>query len=263
MKSNLTTLANGEPRGVPSSIDSGNYRIHFDPDIPVGERVLFPVSDDEGNGMEDLRMVPFEDEGETINYCTYTAYDGRKIASKMFATRDFREFDVRQLRGAAVRGKGMVFFPRKINGRYAAMGRQDGVTLTMMYSDHIDHWETAQELLAPSYGFDLTQLGNCGPPVETSQGWLVLTHGVGPLRRYTLGLALLGLDDPSQVISYMPEPFMEPTDSEREGYVPNVLYTCGWMRAGDRMLIPYAMSDSKCGFATSSISDLLDMLKSS
>lgn len=237
------------------------YHTKFDKSIPLRERVLFPQTPAESNGMEDLRLVKFIDEnGSSTYYGTYTAYDGKKITSKLLETTDFVEFAVKELRGDAVEGKGIALFPRKVNGKYCAIGRQDGFSLTLMYSDEADIWEEKEPLLAPSSVFDLTQMGNCGSPIETSKGWLLPTHGVGPMRRYTLGLALLDLEDPSIVLSYLSFPLMEPTEQEREGYVPNVLYSCGMIAHNSQLLIPYAMSDTSCGFATCSIDRVLEAL---
>lgn len=241
--------------------DQDKYTASFAKEIPLSERVLFPHTPDEKNGMEDLRLVRFNEGNSSTYYGTFTAYDGHRIQSKMLVTQDFNEIDVHNLSGPAARGKGIALFPGKVKGKYCAIGRQDGTTLTIMYSDSPFHWESSTHLLAPSFGHDLTQIGNCGSPVETPHGWLLPTHGVGPLRRYTLGAALLDLENPGKVIGYLDIPLMEPTEYEREGYVPNVLYTCGWMKCGDEILIPYAMSDTACGFATARIDDLIDALK--
>ncbi len=238
------------------------YRAEFHKDVPIGERVLFPQTSSESNGMEDLRLVEFTHESGDKEYLgTYTAYDGHHIQSKMLRTKDFRRFEIANIAGNAIIGKGIAFFPRQVNGKYCAIGRQDGVNISIMWSDSLTKWETYDTLITPEYGHDLTQLGNCGAPIETPEGWLLLTHGVGPVRRYTLGMALLDLDDPSHVIGYLPMPFMQPQEDEREGYVPNVLYTCGMLAHGDRLLIPYAMSDTRCGFATCSIREIVQKLK--
>ena len=239
------------------------YTCSFNADIPLTERVLFPQTAEESNGMEDLRLVEFIDVVDREYLGTYTAYDGRRIRSKLLRTADFLNFEVHQLEGTAIRGKGIAIFPRKIDGKYVAIGRQDGATLTLMESDNVLRWDSAMPLLKPTYSYDLTQIGNCGSPIETREGWLLPTHGVGPVRRYALGVALLDLDDPSVVRKYLPFPLLEPDESEREGYVPNVLYTCGWMKYGGKILMPYAMSDTTCGFATIDIDELLiELLRS-
>ena len=236
---------------------SSSYKVRFTHGIPLAERTIFPYAADELNGMEDVRLVQIED-----GYLgTFTAYDGKRIQSKVFHTGDFEEFAIHNLSGNAVAGKGIAIFPRKVNGKYVALGRQDGYSLTVMYSDSWLEWNDAQPLFGPSYAWDATQIGNCGSPIETPDGWLVITHGVGPMRRYTLGIALLDLEDPGRVIRYLDQPIMEPNETEREGYVPNVLYTCGWMKHNDHILMPYAMSDSACGFALLEIQSLLDELK--
>jgi predicted GH43/DUF377 family glycosyl hydrolase len=240
-----------------------SYDVNFSEEISLDERVLFPQSADESNGMEDVRLVKFEDEGSTGYLGTYTAYNGHEIMSKSFETSDFKSFKIRSLKGSKIRGKGIALFPRKIRGKYAAVGRQDGTRLTMMYAGEDKIWDDTLPMLSPMELHEMTQIGNCGSPIETSEGWLMLTHGVGAMRRYTLGVALLDLEHPERVINYLKTPFMEPLEDEREGYVPNVLYTCGWMQHGDRILIPYAMSDSACGFATVEIAELLEELKRS
>ncbi len=241
-----------------------NYDLEFDHGIPLNERVLFPQTGDESNGMEDVRLVEFEGDDFSSRYLgTYTAYDGHEIMSKSFETDDFRSFKIRSLHGAEIRGKGIAFFPRKIRGKYAAVGWQDGMNLTMMYAGEDMRWDHALPMMAPTELHEMIQIGNCGSPIETPEGWLLLTHSVGAMRRYTLGVALLDLEYPERVISYLKLPLMEPLEEEREGYVPNVLYTCGWMQHRDRILIPYAMSDSACGFATVDIGELLEKLKRS
>jgi predicted GH43/DUF377 family glycosyl hydrolase len=240
-----------------------NYDLAFKDEIPLGERVLFPQTSDESNGMEDVRLVKFEDDGENMYLGTYTAYNGHEIMSKSLETSDFKSFNIRSLKGNEIRGKGIALFPRKIRGQLAAIGRQDGTRLTMMYASKDGRWDSTLPMLAPSELHELTQIGNCGSPIETTEGWLLLTHSVGAFRRYTLGVALLDLEYPERVINFLKMPLMEPLEEEREGYVPNVLYTCGWMQHQSKILIPYAMSDSACGFATVDIDELLNELKGS
>jgi len=211
--------------------------------------------------MEDLRMVKFEDGGQTNYLGTYTAYNGRNILSKMLETRDFKHFNIKNLKGSEIDNKGIAFFPRKINGKYYVLSRQGGESLAIMQSDDYMTWNAKQPLQVPTRAFELVQIGNCGSPIETPEGWLMITHHVGPLRRYTLGVTLLDLDQPHKVISMLRGPLMEPLETEREGYVPNVLYTCGWMEHKDSIVIPYAMSDVACGFASVKTRDLLDQLK--
>lgn len=240
--------------------DDDHYDIHFDESIPLAERVIFPQAQSESMGMEDLRMVKYTDEEGTRYLGTYTAYNGKNIQSKMLETKDFRHFHIRNLRGSQVDNKGMAFFPRKIGGKYVMLSRQGGETCGIMRSDDYMTWDHKQPLQEPFRAFELVQIGNCGSPIETPEGWLMLTHHVGPMRRYTLGVTLLDLDHPNKVISILDKPLMEPLESEREGYVPNVLYTCGWMQHGENILIPYAMSDVACGFATMKTTDIVDRL---
>jgi predicted GH43/DUF377 family glycosyl hydrolase len=248
-------------KSTPPGGDDDHYDISFDDNIPLSERVIFPQAKSESMGMEDLRMIKFE-EDDTVNYLgTFTAYNGREIQSKMLETKDFKHFLIRNLKGSEVDNKGIAFFPRKINGKYFVLSRQGGEKLAIMQSDDYMTWNFKQPLQAPTRDFELVQIGNCGSPIETPEGWLMITHHVGPVRRYTLGVTLLDLEQPHKVISMLKEPLMEPLENEREGYVPNVLYTCGWMQHLDSLLIPYAMSDVACGFATVKTKDLLAQLK--
>ncbi|MDQ3015669.1 MAG: glycoside hydrolase family 130 protein [Bacteroidota bacterium] len=240
--------------------DDDHYNIHFDAEIPLPERVIFPQARSESMGMEDLRMMKFSDGGEEVYFGTYTAYDGRNIQSKMLQTTDFKNFEIRNLKGSQVDNKGMAYFPRKINGKYVMLSRQGGESLCIMHSDDYMTWDNRVALQEPTRDFELVQIGNCGSPIETPEGWLMITHHVGPMRRYSLGVTLLDLDHPEKVIAVLDGPLMEPIESEREGYVPNVLYTCGWMEHGDNILIPYAMSDVACGFATLKTKDILTRL---
>ena len=240
--------------------DDDHYDIHFDDAIPLSERVIFPQAKSESMGMEDLRMVKYSDGGETRYLGTYTAYNGRNIQSKMLETNDFKHFHIRNLKGDQVDNKGMAYFPRKIRGKYFMLSRQGGEKCGIMESDDYMTWNNRQPHQQPFRDFELVQIGNCGSPIETPEGWLMLTHHVGPMRRYTLGVSLLDLDHPEKVISILDEPLMEPLESEREGYVPNVLYTCGWMQHGENILIPFAMSDVACGFATMKTSAIVERL---
>jgi predicted GH43/DUF377 family glycosyl hydrolase len=245
---------------MPAGGDDDHYDIHFDASIPLSERVIFPQARSESMGMEDLRMVKFTDGDESCYFGTYTAYNGREIQSKFLQTNDFQHFEIRNLKGTEIDNKGMAYFPRKINGKYVILSRQGGESLCIMRSDDHMTWKHREPLQEPRRDFELVQIGNCGSPIETPEGWLMITHHVGPMRRYTLGVSLLDLDHPERVIAVLDEPLMEPLDTEREGYVPNVLYTCGWMEHGDKILIPYAMSDVACGFASLTTSDILTRL---
>ncbi|MGB3617950.1 MAG: glycosidase, partial [Catalinimonas sp.] len=227
----------------------------------LSERVIFPHSKREQVGMEDVRFVRFQQEdGSHTYYGTYTAYNGREINVQVIQTDDFLRFSVHTLHGAAVRDKGMALFPRKVGGQYVMTSRQDGKNLYLMRSADFFVWEEAELLRMPQHPWEFTQMGNCGSPIETEAGWLLLTHAVGPVRRYVLSACLLDLDDPSKVLGALSKPLMEPTDQEREGYVPNVLYTCGWLRHGEHIVIPYAMSDSYTGFARVGVRELVDEL---
>ena len=206
-------------------------------------------------------MVKFTDNGTTNFLGTYTAYDGKTILTKMLETTDFKHFKIRNLKGREVDNKGKAYFPRKINGKYVILSRQGGEKLAIMESDDYMTWNEKQPLQVPTRSFELVQIGNCGSPIETPEGWLMITHHVGPVRRYSLGVTLLDLEHPHKVISMLKEPLMQPLENEREGYVPNVLYTCGWMEHLDSIIIPYAMSDVACGFAKVKTNELLAQLK--
>lgn len=234
--------------------------LHFEPDTDITERVIFPVTDMQANGIEDARFVAFEDGGQTIYYATYTAYSGREIRSELLETRDFLSFRMVPLTGPAARNKGMALFPRKIGGRYAMIARQDNENLHLIYSDDLYHWAQGTTLLRPEYPWEFVQIGNCGSPIELDEGWLLFIHGVGPVRRYAIGAVLLDKDDPSKVIGRSREPLVQPEMSEREGYVPNVVYSCGALKLGERIILPYAISDSFSTFATIRIEKLLELL---
>lgn len=238
-----------------------NYDVGFHKEIAVSERIIFPVSSNESNGIEDARFVRFTDnDGKVTYYATYTAYNGRAILPQMLETKDFLHFHIRTLNGPAVQNKGMALFPRRINGHYAMVGRQDNENLFIMLSEHPHFWYDAKKILGPTHPWEFVQIGNCGSPIETDRGWLLLTHGVGPMRRYCVGAVLLDLDDPSRVIARLAEPLLEPNENEREGYVPNVIYTCGGMLHNDTLIIPYAMSDYASSIATVKLSELLDAM---
>jgi predicted GH43/DUF377 family glycosyl hydrolase len=229
----------------------------FEPEGDISERVIFPVTAAQSNGIEDARFVEFRDGGRSTFYATYTAYSGRSIRSELLETGDFERFTMTPLSGAAARNKGMALFPRRINGHYAMIGRQDNENLYLIYSDDLYSWDEGTALLEPRFPWEFVQIGNCGSPIELEEGWLLLTHGVGPMRRYSIGAALLDKQHPTQVLARLPEPLLCPERSTREGYVPNVVYTCGAMRLDDRIILPYAVCDTFSNFATIEISALL------
>ncbi|MGE5858989.1 MAG: glycoside hydrolase family 130 protein, partial [Ignavibacteria bacterium] len=245
------------------SLALSNYEIQYNSDQRLSERIIFPHSPSEINGIEDARFVEFISEnGERIYYATYTAYDGKIIFPQILETKDFLHFKISTLNGPEVKNKGMALFPRKINGHYAMISRQDNENLFLMYSDHLHFWYTKQLILKPTYSWEFVQIGNCGSPIETEAGWLVLSHGVGAMREYSIGAFLLDKDDPSKVIGRLEEPLLTPNENEREGYVPNVVYSCGGAVHGGELIIPYAMSDYASSFAKVSLNDLLTELTS-
>jgi predicted GH43/DUF377 family glycosyl hydrolase len=238
-----------------------NYEVNFAPDSRVSQRVLFPSAPSQSNGIEDARFVRFQnDDGSFIYYATYTAYDGKITLPQLLETPDFVHFKFSTLNGPAVQNKGMALFPRKINGQYAMLSRQDDENILLMFSDNLHFWQTPKVLVSPAQPWEFFKIGNCGSPVETEAGWLVLSHGVGAMRKYCLGALLLDLNDPTRVIGRLREPLLSPNESEREGYVPNVVYTCGALLHGRELVIPYAMSDSATSFATVSLDELLAAL---
>ena len=240
------------------AVARANYEISFEPSDRYSERVIFPVAPAEARGIEDARFVRFcDDDGRLTYYATYTAFDGYVTLPQLLETEDFVHFRISTLNGPEVQNKGMALFPRKLRGHYAMLGRQDGENIFLMHSDLLHFWYEKRLLLEPAYPWDFVQLGNCGSPIETSRGWLVLTHGVGAMRRYAIGAILLDLDDPSRVIGRLPEPLLDPTPEEREGYVPNVVYSCGSLVHEGRLILPYAMSDQSTSFATVPLDDLL------
>jgi predicted GH43/DUF377 family glycosyl hydrolase len=239
-----------------------NYEVIFHVDEPLSERVIFPVSENESGGIEDARFVRFEDDdGSVIYYATYTAYNGIVILPQLLETTDFLTFKMHTISGQAAQNKGMALFPRKINGKFVMLSRQDGVINYIMFSNNVRYWNEAQILHEPIHPLEFVQVGNCGSPVETSAGWLALFHGVGPMRRYSIWAVLLDIDDPSQVIGRLDDPKLTPEEHERDGYVPTVVYTCGSMIHGDTMILPYGIADQRCRVATVSIPELLSRLK--
>lgn len=236
--------------------DGPDYEACFPAERALNEQVLFPVTEAQRNGIEDVRLVACEGR----YYGTYTAYDGRSILPQLIETDDFRTYRFVALQGDAVRNKGMALFPRKVNGHYTMLGRQDGESLTLMVSDSMHRWTDHRPLVSPRFAWELVQIGNCGSPLETDRGWLVLTHGVGPMRKYCLGAFLLDLDHPERVIARLETPLIAPDATEREGYVPNVVYSCGSLIHRGQLIIPYAMSDSACRFARIELKALLDAM---
>ena len=243
-----------------SGQDGDCVELVFKPEEDLSERVIFPVTESQSNGIEDARFVAFSDGGRTTYYATYTAYSGRAIRSELIETTDFLSFRLTPLAGAASYNKGMALFPHKLDGKYAMIARQDNENLYLIYSDDLYRWDGGQAILKPQFPWEFVQIGNCGSPIELDEGWLLLTHGVGPVRKYSIGAALLDKRDPSKVLARSREPLLRPAPSEREGYVPNVVYTCGAMRHNDLLILPYAVSDTFSNFATIKISALLQAM---
>jgi predicted GH43/DUF377 family glycosyl hydrolase len=235
-----------------------NYEVQFEPEQDLSERIIFPSTPSQRNGIEDARFVRFRrDDGEHIYFATFTAYDGRVIVPELLETSDFLRFRFISLNGSQAENKGMALFPRKVNGAYAMISRQDNENIFLMRSDNVHFWNERRLLLTPEFPWELVQIGNCGSPIETKEGWLVLSHGVGPMRQYCIGAFLLDLEDPSKVLGRLREPIMTPEPSEREGYVPNVVYSCGAMLHQGQLIIPYGLADLATGFATVALDDVL------
>lgn len=249
-------------RSRTSGPDGDDVEVIFKPDEHISERVIFPITELQSNGIEDARFVEFDEGGRRMFYATYTAYSGKAIESELLQTTDFMSFRMSPLRGTAARNKGMALFPRKINGRYAMIGRQDNENLYLIYSDDLFSWNGGQVILKPQFPWEFVQIGNCGSPIELDNGWLLLTHGVGAVRKYSIGAVLLDKEDPSKVLARSREPLVRPDMSEREGYVPNVVYTCGAMRHNDQIILPYAVSDTFSNFATIKIAALMQAMES-
>lgn len=239
-----------------------NYQVKLSPDADVSHLVLFPHSEDEAHGIEDMRLVRFVDDDASVTYYgTYTAYNGTNILPMLIETADFKRVRVHTLNGACALNKGMALFPRRINGHYTMCSRIDGHRLFIMYSDLVHFWESAEPVAEPKYSWELRTIGNCGSPIETDEGWLLLTHGVGPMRRYSLGAMLLDLENPAKLIGRLRVPLIEPSEDEREGYVPNVVYACGAMRLGERLYISYAVADEITRIGSVSLQGLIDQIK--
>lgn len=227
-------------------------------DSTLSGTVIFPITQAQSKGLEDLRISHFQhDDGSFEWIGTYTAYNGSVIQSELMRTRDFRSFDLVPMSGSAARNKGMGLFPRKVGDQYMMIGRQDGENLFLLKSDSLEHWDEGEKILTPVFPWELVQIGNCGPPIELDEGWLLLTHGVGAMRKYSIGAALLDKNDPSKVLGRTREPILAAKDQDREGYVPNVVYSCGAIRHGDTLFLPYGIADSSVGFAFVAIKDLL------
>ncbi|MBL9134412.1 MAG: glycoside hydrolase family 130 protein [Verrucomicrobiales bacterium] len=239
-----------------------NYEVRFAPESRVSQRVLFPSAPSQSNGIEDARFVRFRNEDDSYTYyATYTAYDGKITLPQLLETTDFVHFKFSTLNGPAVQNKGMALFPRKVRGMYVMLSRQDDENILLMVSDNIRFWQTPTVILAPEQPWEFIKIGNCGSPIETEAGWLVLSHGVGAMRKYCLGAFLLDLNDPTVVVGRLREPLLSPNEAERDGYVPNVVYTCGAMLQGRELIIPYAMSDSATSFAAVSLDELLSAMR--
>jgi predicted GH43/DUF377 family glycosyl hydrolase len=239
-----------------------NYEITYLPEHGLSERLIFPFGPTEANGIEDARFVEFQEEdGATHYYATYSAYDGKMVLPQLLETEDFLHFKMHTLNGPAIAGKGMALFPRKLNGLYTMLSRQDGENIFLMYSDMLHFWYTKEILLKPTFPWEFVQVGNCGSPIETDAGWLVLSHGVGPMRKYSIGAFLVDLDDPSRLIGRLKQPLLTPNENEREGYVPNVVYSCGAVVHNGQLIIPYAMSDYATTFGTIPLDELLSAME--
>jgi predicted GH43/DUF377 family glycosyl hydrolase len=237
---------------------NSNYTMDFDDGSLLSERVIFPVSDNESSGIEDARFVRFVDEyGDARYYATYTAYNGVTILPQLLETLDFNLFRVITLNGKAVQNKGMALFPRKIGGKYVMLSRQDGENTHIMFSDNLHFWQESEVIHEPGMPWEFVQVGNCGSPLETGHGWLVLTHGVGPMRRYCIGAILLDREDPGKIIGRLKTPLLTPREEERDGYVPNVVYSCGAIIHHGELVIPFAMSDTLSGVVSVGVEELM------
>ena len=239
-----------------------NYEVQFHPEQQLSERVIFPAIPSQRNGIEDARFVCFQnDDGTHVYYATFTAYDGKVVMPELVKTSDFLLFRFISLNGPAAENKGMALFPRKINGLYAMLARQDNENIYLMFSDDVYFWNERRAILKPTFPWELIQLGNCGSPIETDAGWLVLSHGVGPLRKYCIGAFLLDRDDPAKVLGRLREPLIKPNQKEREGYVPNVVYTCGALLHQGELIIPYGLADHATSFATVALEEVLAAMR--
>ncbi|WP_410810065.1 glycoside hydrolase family 130 protein [Micromonospora sp. 067-2] len=240
--------------------NAGSYGTSFSAGTALHERVLWPATPAESNGMEDARFVKFVDESGPVYRATYTAYDGRSIATRALASTDLRHFETTPMRGPGARNKGVALFPRTVGGRHLALCRADGETIGLTCLDGENRWQTPVPLHAPRDSWELIQVGNCGSPVETDAGWLVLTHGVGPMRRYAIGALLLDLHRPERVVARLPGALLAPDETDRNGYVPNVVYSCGGLVHAGELWLPYGASDARVGFATVPVAALIDAM---
>jgi predicted GH43/DUF377 family glycosyl hydrolase len=239
-----------------------NYQVQFRPDQELSERIIFPTSPSQRNGIEDARFVRFQNDDDTsVYYATFTAYDGRVVMPELLETSDFLQFRFITLNGPAARNKGMALFPRKVNGLYAMLSRLDNENLYLALSDNVHFWYEPKLILAPAFPWEMVQIGNCGSPIETDAGWLVLSHGVGPMRQYSIGAFLLDKDDPAKVIGRLRQPLLQPTEDERSGYVPNVVYTCGALVHRGQLILPYAYADHATSFATVALDEVLGAMQ--
>jgi predicted GH43/DUF377 family glycosyl hydrolase len=261
-ESGIDSALSHETRHILHWLASSNYRVRFPAASEISERVIFPAGPTESRGMEDVRLVRFvHDDGQVVYYGTYTAFDGHQILPQLVETTDFASFRIATLSGECAQNKGIALFPRKLDGDFVALGRHDNVNNFLMRSDDVRLWRETEKIQEPEQPWELTQLGNCGSPLETEAGWLVITHGVGPFRQYSLGALLLDLDDPARVIGHLKEPLLSAQANEREGYVPNVVYSCGSMIVREHLVIPYGFADVGASIATVSVDDLLDRLE--
>jgi predicted GH43/DUF377 family glycosyl hydrolase len=260
MPEGLTTKDQSAAQGI-WLLARSNYEVRFQPEQGLSERIIFPATPSQRNGIEDARFVCFANGGAPCYYATFTAFDGTTVVPELLETSDFLLFRFASLNGPAAENKGMALFPRKIGGCYAMLSRQDNENIYLMFSDNVHFWNQHTLLLKPAFPWELVQLGNCGSPIETEAGWLVLSHGVGPMRKYSIGAFLLDRDDPTKVIGRLREPLLEPNQSEREGYVPNVVYTCGALVHNGELIIPYGLADHATGFATVPLAEVLDAME--
>lgn len=239
-----------------------NYELQFKLEQELSEKIIFPASQNDSNGIEDARFVRFvDDDGSVTYYATYTAYNGHNILPQIIETKDFITFKMITLNGEFSKNKGMALFPRKIDGKYVMISRVDGENLYLMSSDNLYFWQSAELIKEPENAWEFVQIGNCGSPIETDKGWILLTHGVGPMREYSIGVILLDIENPNKIIGNMKEPLLVCNSEEREGYVPNVVYSCGAITHNDNLILPYAMSDTCSGIATIALSELFNNIE--
>lgn len=257
------SLYKGKENSIPEDKKDANYDIEFSGYEELSERVIFPYSHTESNGIEDVRFVKFNDDNESNYYGTFTAYDGRRILSELISTKDFKKFSIRTFEGNGAKDKGMALFPEKIKNSYMMISREDGENLFIMDSDNLYNWNDSVILKEPELDWQFVQIGNCGSPIKTNKGWILLTHAVGPVRTYVISALLLDLENPSKIIGTLDEPLISPNENEREGYVSNVVYSCGSLIHKENLIIPYAMSDSASSFASVNVNKLLSSFRQS